>query len=491
MKIRIKISTIILSVGMLALSSCNLDEYPHDSLVANTAWQSVSDAGNFRTGLYSSFKACTSGKYTYLTDDQADEFNATSGFGNREGDMYTWTFTSSQYDIVDIYENNYYCINQCDELIDNIDNIKTTSSSDSIKLANYKGEAYLIRAICYHTLAIRFAKDYEPSSATTDLGLPLILHYDPTVKPSRSTLQQTYDQIQSDIANARKYLSTVGAANYHYFTTDVIDAFQARVDLYEHKYSDAVTLAQNVIAKYPLDTDESSLASMWLNDASNEVLFSVFQSSSEQGNDYSPYLNYSTGSSTFQPDFVPTKWVIDLYSNNDIRKSAYFVNAPMTSLSVTASDVYLLDKYPGNPALKTSQYQYYNMEKLFRAGEAYLIAAEASYEGGNASQAVTFLNELKTARHADLVSTTLSGDALFSEIKNEWTREFIGEGKRLDNLKRWHEGFTRHDPQDPSVLISATGAGYGDLSVDASNKRFIWEFPSNDLQANKNLVGNW
>ncbi|MCD7850609.1 MAG: RagB/SusD family nutrient uptake outer membrane protein [Parabacteroides sp.] len=55
-----------------------------------------------------------------------------------------------------------------------------------------KGEAYLIRALCYHTLVVRFAKDYEPSSATSDLGMPLVLEMDPEGKPSRATLEETY-----------------------------------------------------------------------------------------------------------------------------------------------------------------------------------------------------------------------------------------------------------------------------------------------------------
>jgi hypothetical protein len=485
---RIKISTIILAFGALFLSSCNLDETPNDALVTSTAWKTVSDAGNFRTGIYASFKNVNGGKYTYTSDYQTDILNATSGFGNRGGDIYTWNFTSSQTDIKDIYEYNYYCINQCDELLDNIDNIATTTDADKATLSNYKGEAYLMRAMCLHSLVLRFAKDYEPSTASTDLGLPLILTYDPSAKPARSTLQATYDQIQSDIASARKYLSTEGAANSHYLTKDVIDAFQARVDLYEHKYTDAVNLASEVIAKYPLDTNVTALTTMWTNDASNEILFSVFQSSSEQKNDYPNYLNYSTGTSSFQPDFVPTKWVVDLYGSNDIRKSVYFLKDKLTSQETTVSDVYMLNKYPGNPALQTASYQYYNMEKPFRAAEAYLIAAEASYKAGDAPSALIYLNNLKTARKADVVSG-LSGDALFAEIKNEWIREFIGEGQRLNDLKRWHDGFIRHDTQDSSILLS--GDGYTNLTINSSNKKFVWEFPANDLKANKNLISNW
>ena len=33
--------------------------------------------------------------------------------------------------------------------------------------------------------------------------------------------------------------------------------------------------------------------------------------------------------------------------------------------------------------------------------------------------------------------------------------------------------------------------GFQNLTVGADNFRFVWEIPSQDLQANKNLVSNW
>ena len=34
-------------------------------------------------------------------------------------------------------------------------------------------------------------------------------------------------------------------------------------------------------------------------------------------------------------------------------------------------------------------------------------------------------------------------------------------------------------------------AGYTDQNAAADNYRWVWEIPSNDLKANKNLVRNW
>ena len=86
-------------------------------------------------------------------------------------------------------------------------------------------------------------------------------------------------------------------------------------------------------------------------------------------------------------------------------------------------------------------------------------------------------------------SLSVSSTALFDAIKQEWICEFIGEGTRLNDLKRWNDGFTRHDPQDATVL--SVGTGMESLNIEAGNIRFVWEIPANDLNANTNLIPNW
>ena len=341
-----KIFAVIASL-ILLFPSCNLDELPKDSISLEDAWQSVDDAKNFRTGIYAYFRSINGGLYSYTPDYQSDLFNATIGYGNRGGEMHRWDFNSSQYDIEDTWQYNYYTINNCNNIINNIDNIE----EDDAILATIKGEAYLMRAICYHTLVVRFAKDYDPSTAASNLGLPLVYNNDPTEKPSRSTLEETYTQIKEDITEARKYLTTAGAPNAEYFTKDVIDAFEARVNLYMHQYAGAVTLAKNIISAYPLLQSENDLKNMWLNDQSSEIIFRTFMSISERTNDMTNFLGYSTSANAFQPDFVPSQWVLDLYENSDIRKGTYFKKDKIVSNNVETNDVYMLNKYPGNPVL--------------------------------------------------------------------------------------------------------------------------------------------
>ena len=83
-------------------------------------------------------------------------------------------------------------------------------------------------------------------------------------------------------------------------------------------------------------------------------------------------------------------------------------------------------------------------------------------------------------------------------IRRLWAREMVGEGFRLDCLKRWGDGIKRMAPQKSlvgaNVLRNADPTLSTELNVAAEDARYfkmVWEIPSNDLQTNKNLVGNW
>lgn len=474
--------------AMAVLTACDLDKYPETNISTETAWQTIDDATRFETGLYSFLQTINGGLYIYAADYQSDLFNATYSFSNRGGDLHRWDFTSSQYDIEDIYKNNYFCITNCNNIINNIDNIALESEDEQQKAKNIKGTAYLIRALCYHTLAVRFAKDYEPETASSDLGLPLVLDVDPNAKPSRSSLADTYKQIKSDITEARKLMTTEGASNSIYLTTDVIDALEARVDLYMHNYAEAVTISESLINKYPLSTTKDNLSKVFLNDEGSEIIYKVFLSVDERTNELPYYLYWYTSINNYSPDFVPSQWVIDLYEDHDIRKDTYFLRTKVVCGDKSADNIYMLNKYPGNPDLKTTTYEYYNMPKLFRSAEFYLIAAEASYKEGNEPAALGYLNDLRTQRGASSLNNK-SGDELFKSIKEEWIREYIGEGMRLNDLKRWHDGFQRHDPQDLNIL--SIGTGMESLNISSENQKFVWEIPANDQNANSNLSPNW
>ena len=175
-----------------------------------------------------------------------------------------------------------------------------------------------------------------------------------------------------------------------------------------------------------------------------------------------------------------------MYNNADIRKATYFANLNV-SINSVVTNINLINKYPGNPAFNTAGAisKYVNASKVFRIGEMYLIAAEAAAGKGDQANASNYLNLLHKAR-VNNTTINATGSALTDSIRSERTRELAFEGFRLDDLKRWHLGFTRGAPQNVDVLIPQVIT----LTIAADDNKFVWAIPPYDLTLNKNLTQN-
>ena len=126
------------------------------------------------------------------------------------------------------------------------------------------------------------------------------------------------------------------------------------------------------------------------------------------------------------------------------------------------------------------------MPKVFRISEMYLIAAEAAYNiGGQDAVACKYLNDLRSKRIKGYTEQSYNGTALRNEIRDERTKELYGEGFRLNDLKRWHIGFTRSAGQDPSFLQQ--GPNYAVCTREADDPYFLWPIPEDEIQANPQM----
>ena len=91
--------------------------------------------------------------------------------------------------------------------------------------------------------------------------------------------------------------------------------------------------------------------------------------------------------------------------------------------------------------------------------------------------------------------TTLDGEALYEEIKNERARELAFEGFRLWDLRRWKQGIGRRSHQGAKgyyqVPSSFYAAGFREtMNIRADNYMFVWPFPKNEITINKKIKQN-
>jgi hypothetical protein len=388
----------------------------------------------------------------------------------------------------------YGAIKNLNIAIAGFDNIPTANATERTELNRYKGDAYLARAYYYSELVKRFAKAYNPSTAATDLAIPLVTVFDLNDKPARATTAQVYTQILADIAQAKTLLAAVaGAQGAKNFTLHSALALEARVKLESRDYTGAVAAAETVIGSgtYPLVTTQADMNAMWRTDLAREVIMQAFVSRpNELPNTNNIYLGFLPATGKFTPDFVPSQWVVDKFDNADIRKAAYFERKLLTIQGVDYPNIWLVNKYAGNPALFTgAATNYAHAPKVFRVAELYLISAEAAARAGAATEpaALIRLNSLRVARGLPAL-TGLSGAPLIDAIKDERFRELAFEGFRLWDLKRWNEGFTRSAPQNLNFIN--VGANYNTFSTPAGADKFTWGIPTRDLTTNPNLVQN-
>ena len=486
---------LIAGVAVLTvLGSCKkMDLYPYDSIERSQSFKTVKDAANWDTGIHAFLKGRTYGLYTYSQDVQADQLNATLDYGNRNGAPHRMndSFNSDDYTLRDTWRAYYSGITNANVAIDGYKALTAATPAETDSLNKYMGGAYLARAFYYHNLALRFSKAYTTASAGTDLGVPVVLTYDPSAQPARATLAAVYNQILADVAEAKtKLVKVLGQKAASRMTVDAAVALEARVKLDKKDYSGAYTAAASLVdgGKYPLYNTAATVKSYWHTDARNEDIIQLHGSAANGFNVNNIYLGFNSGANTFTPDFIPTQSVIDLYGATDLRRDVYFESKNVTISGVVYNNsIKLVNKFPGNPVLFTGAVtNYQHFVKMFRIGEQYLIAAEAAYfNGGDEVNARKYLNALRTNR--GLLATIAAGPALLAEIKLERQRELAFEGFRLFDLKRWGEGIVRGTPQNTAPLTVAPAADFIGLNKPATFNKIVWGIPTNDVIINPNI----
>jgi hypothetical protein len=121
---------------------------------------------------------------------------------------------------------------------------------------------------------------------------------------------------------------------------------------------------------------------------------------------------------------------------------------------------------------------------MFRLADAYLMYAELALRGGggNAGQAVVYINDLRERAYGDASGNIAVGDLTLDFVLDERARELYWEGHRRTDLVRYGL-FTGGDK-----LWSWKGNVQGGQATP--DTRDIYPIPSSEILANPNLVQN-
>ena len=532
-----KLLSLLAGVSLMAFTSCDLEEMPTTSIGLDNNEEAVVNGTNiqqFENGLYSAFRATQYGVYSLVPDLICDGFNETIGSGNNYGPVHRTdaSFTASDQDVASIWSGYYGYMVDYNNLI-NDEYIKEQEAAFMAEDADFAsvdayairalGVAHFFRAYTYMQLARLFAKDYEPSTAATDLCVPLVLKYDQEEKPARATVQQVYDQIKKDLDAANTYftkLTTVtvelvnagivtSASNPYYqcyltlnntqpgspyVNVNTVYALYARYYLDTHDYPMAAQYAKSLLGQYALADSEEAMEYEYVYDEGTEPIFQMEASLAENGSGTnSAYINgssypYVPEGFYLAPYYMPSGKLLALYEGTDWRLAQWFNDTHVFRYgSSLATGIPIFVKYYGDPNAGLNNSIVPNGRqhvKPFMIGEMYLILAEASLQANDPTTAATALNELQTKRRATPTAATMEN------IQNEWFKETVGEGLRYSCMKRWHIGFSGRPAYLPGYGIVPEGTSNTQKEMPADDDHWLLPIPAYERQLNDNLVQN-
>ena len=292
--ILIKLAAVIAAAVMAV--SC-LEKIPGDYIPEEEGMQTLSDAEQTLTGIYSSYMSGSlySGLLTLLPDIQTDMVYAVQGNSNTYGTHWLWDIRSTNAEVEAIYGALYRVIGRCNFYLDQVDELRNTLTIDEeIQMLDYfTGEVYCARALAYSELIKCFCKAYDPATAKDELGVVLADTYFGEKPVKRASLYDSYQFVISDLEKAEELLD----ADYDYydapyFTHAAAHAIHARVALYMQDWDKAISESTILIDSdaFALATCRSYASSsqtflqyLWSNDASYEDIWRIGYTSTSYG----------------------------------------------------------------------------------------------------------------------------------------------------------------------------------------------------------------
>lgn len=426
----LKLHTIVLVVLCITSFSCKKQIQvgaPVTSVNEANVYNNDATAAAVLTGIYTNMSnsAFPNGGITStslfcgLSADELTLYNAVANTNYIQ--YYTNSLTSSMGPGYDFWSNIYPIIFVANSAILGLTNSSALTPAVKLQLL---GEAKFIRAFCYFYLVNLYG------------DVPLVLETDYKINSalSRTTKSNVYQQIISDLKEARSLLSeNYLDASVTRTTTERVrptkwaaTALLSRAYLYTVDFVNAEVMATEVIShssSYTLN----SLGSVFLKN-SNEAIWQL--QPVRAGTNTQDAVLFVIPDSGPNPVSFPVYLSSQLgasFEAGDGRKTAW-----MNSVTANGKIYYFPYKYKANTY--GSPVTEYTM--VLRLAEQYLIRAEARAQQGNLNGAINDLNVIRT--RAGLSNTTASTKTeLLSAVLHERQVELFTEwGHRWLDIKR-------------------------------------------------------
>jgi hypothetical protein len=343
------------------------------------------------------------------TDDfflPIDMYNSLDENAQKE---YRWQLTEYRYpsDWADNYGtvfNSNYCLEQ-------IETVGKTTQNEA-NWNNVKGSALFFRGYSFLNLIWEYGKAFDETTSATDLGIVLRLKSDFNIPSKRASVQESYNQIITDLYESAKYLP-LHASHPMRPSKGASFAALARTYLSTKNYDSAYKYA-NLALQVNDELIDYNGGEVDLNSDNpfqpfnREVIFYSTQS-------FNHYIQ--------NPYYAAIDTLLyNSYPINDLRNKVYFMsNNGYHSFK---------GSYTGDP---------YTFFTGLANDELYLIRAECSARMANISAALIDLNKLLQYRFASGTFTPINSSnqqEVLDKILAERRKELLMRGLRWIDIKR-------------------------------------------------------
>ncbi|WP_302026781.1 RagB/SusD family nutrient uptake outer membrane protein [Parabacteroides johnsonii] len=468
----------VFATGILVggLTSCNdfLDTKPSTSVDDVDVFETTSGAQSALNGCYYQMRAYNSGgadrgddygipSIQMISDVCGEDVMSNGGgwyiynynyWGETRGDI----FRSSQ-----LWTFHYRLINNLNSVIAYVDD----SEGDDLDKQYIKGQALAMRGWAYFDLARLFQQTYIIAKDMP--GVPI--YTEPTTEKTegkpRGTLEETYQQILSDLTTAEPMLEGfVRSTSYpNVFNQAVVQGILSEVYQVMNNWAKSEEYAKKVLAQYPLTTAEK-YENGFNDHMTDSWIWSIKQTEEQNMGDYSPFAMWYNNTRkcwTFHC-FILADDFVSLFDEDDIRYKQ------MEQWNDGTKNFWVSFKFRDNEDCRGSMI-------VMRSDEMLLNAAEACARQGKEAEAKELLWQLQDLRNAKRTEAT--GNDLVESILLERRKELYGEGFATFDIIR---------NQKP-LLRTGNHIAYGGATpLPARSWRFIYQLPSSEIKNNKALV---
>lgn len=349
-----------------------------------------------------------------------------SGTFNDVADIYRKEMITANADVTNLWMNAYSTINTTNNILSALA-VVDEDSRDQVE-----GEALFIRALSYFELIQFYAQPFSAGNTTSNLGVPIMLTEDRnSVAPvSRSTVQQVYDLIISDLTSAEAKMESGQVSGRA--SSEAAAAILSRVYLQMGNYAAARDAANRVITSGSFAL-RGTIASCFNGGTTSEDIFDIPVSSVDGVNNmvtfYASAANGGRGDIEVQPSHLA------LYEAGDARGALFYIDAGTGETRV--------GKFTNR----------FSNVKIVRLAEMFLTRAEGNQRLGTTVGATPLADVNQIRGRSNLVGL---GAVTLADILNERKLELAHEGQRLHDVKRLQDTIVEGAnvfPYNSTVLV--------------------------------------